>query len=192
MCRRICLLCQQTLLENMNMTSNYDVTNSAHQIQITTICHWMKPPPLQFYAYSLVLARSRERLNNPPVLRVWSMIPSSCGKACARRAEKNMPNNVGARTQPSLTPLQIGKVSDMEPSNWTLAFMFSWNATSSVSGQPNSLSMLYKPDRLTVSKALVRPMKTTYSGRDCSTLFSWSCLSQNTMSDVLLEGRKSH
>ena len=94
-CRRICLLCQQTLLENMNMTSNYDVTNSAHQIQITTICHWMKPPPLQFYAYSLVLARSRERLNNPPVLRVWSMIPSSCGKACARRAEKIMPNNVG-------------------------------------------------------------------------------------------------
>jgi len=66
-----------------------------------------------------------------------------------------MPNNVGARTQPCLTPLQIGKVLDMEPSNWTLAFMFSWNATrmeSSVSGQPSSLSMLYKPDRLTVSR----------------------------------------
>ena len=49
-------------------------------------------------------------------------------------------------------PLQIGKVLDMEPSDWTLAFMFSWNATrmeSSVSGQPNSLSMLYKPDWLT-------------------------------------------
>ena len=143
----------------------------------------------------LVLARSRERLNNPPVLRVWSMIPSSCGKACARRAEKNMPNNVGARMQLCLTPLQIGKVLDMEPSNWTLAFVFSWNATgmeSSISGQPSSLSMLYKPDLLTVSKALVRSMKTTCSGHDCSTLFSWSCLSENTMSDVLLEGRKPH
>jgi len=90
------------------------------------------------------------------------MIPSSPGKVCARRAEKIMPNNVGARTHPSLTPLQVGKVLDMEPSNWTLAFMFSWNATkmrSSVSGQPNNLSMLYEPD-LTVSKILVRSMKT--------------------------------
>ena len=50
--------------------------------------------------------------------------------------------------------------------------------------------MLCKPDRLTVSKALVRSMKSTHSGRDCSTLFSWSCLSQNTMSDVLLKGLK--
>jgi len=24
----------------MNMTSNCDVTNSAHQIQIASICHW--------------------------------------------------------------------------------------------------------------------------------------------------------
>ena len=82
----------------------------------------------------------------------------------------------------------------MEPSDWTLAFMFSWNATrmeSSVSGQPKSLSMLYKSKWLTVSKALVRSMKTTYSRRDCSTLVSWSCLSENTMSDELLEG-ESH
>ena len=144
----------------------------------------------------LVLARSRERLNSPQVLRVWSMIPSSCGKACAWRAEKNMPNSAGARTQPFLTPLQIGKVLDMEPSHWTLAFMFSWNSArmeSSVSRQPNSLSMLCKPDHwLTISKALVRSMKTTYSGCDYSTLFSWSCLSENTMSDVLRQGRKPH
>jgi len=53
------------------------------------------------------------------------MIPSSSGKACARRAEKNMPSNVGARTHTCMTPLQMGKVLDMEPSNWTLAFMFS-------------------------------------------------------------------
>ena len=106
-----------------------------------------------------------------------------------------MPNNVGARTLPCLTPLQIGKVLDMEPSDWTLAFMFSWNATrmdSSVSRQLISLSMLYKPDRLTISKALLRSMKTTYSRRDYSMLFSWSCLSENTMSDVLLEERKPH
>jgi len=28
----------------MNMTSNSDVTSSAHQIQMTTICHWLPPP----------------------------------------------------------------------------------------------------------------------------------------------------
>jgi len=28
----------------MNMTSNYDVTNSAYQIQMTTVCHGMKIP----------------------------------------------------------------------------------------------------------------------------------------------------
>ena len=32
----------------MNMTSNCDVTNSAHQIQMTSICHWMKPPMESF------------------------------------------------------------------------------------------------------------------------------------------------
>ena len=46
-CRRICLLCQQTSpkrwIGNMNMTSNCDVTKSAHQVQMTNICHWMNP-----------------------------------------------------------------------------------------------------------------------------------------------------
>jgi len=32
----------------MNMTSNCDVTNSAHQTQITTIRHWTKPPHENF------------------------------------------------------------------------------------------------------------------------------------------------
>ena len=50
-CRRICLWCQQTSLENMNMTSNCDVTKSAHQIQMTTIIHWMTPP-WKFSAYA--------------------------------------------------------------------------------------------------------------------------------------------
>ena len=55
-CRKICILCQQTSPKrwfgNMSMTSNCDVTNSAHQIQMTTICHWMKPPPWKFSAYA--------------------------------------------------------------------------------------------------------------------------------------------
>jgi len=32
-------------------TSNCDVTYSAHQIQMTTICHWMNPP-WKFSAYA--------------------------------------------------------------------------------------------------------------------------------------------
>jgi len=36
----------------MNMTSNCDVTNSANQIQVTTVCHWMKLPPWKFSAYA--------------------------------------------------------------------------------------------------------------------------------------------
>jgi len=32
----------------MNMASNCDVTNSAHQIQMTTTCHWMNPPMKNF------------------------------------------------------------------------------------------------------------------------------------------------
>jgi len=46
--RTICILYQQTSPKcwcgNMNMTSNCDVTKSAHQIQMTTTCHWMKTP----------------------------------------------------------------------------------------------------------------------------------------------------
>jgi len=36
----------------MNMTSNCDVANSAHQTKMTTICHWMNPPPWKFSAYT--------------------------------------------------------------------------------------------------------------------------------------------
>jgi len=34
----------KTLFGNMNMTSNCDVINSTHQMQMTNICHWMKRP----------------------------------------------------------------------------------------------------------------------------------------------------
>jgi len=47
-CRRICILWQETSPKrwfgNKNMTSYCDVTNSAHQIQMITICHWLNPP----------------------------------------------------------------------------------------------------------------------------------------------------
>jgi len=36
-CRRICQLCQQTSLENVNMTPYCDVTNSAHQIRSNAV-----------------------------------------------------------------------------------------------------------------------------------------------------------
>jgi len=49
------LFCQQTSPKrwfgNMDMTSNCDVTNSAHQIQMTTIWPWTKPP-WKFSAYA--------------------------------------------------------------------------------------------------------------------------------------------
>ena len=44
----ICILCKKTSPKlwfgNMNMTSNCDVANSPYKIQITIMCHWMKPP----------------------------------------------------------------------------------------------------------------------------------------------------
>jgi len=54
--RKIRTLCQQTFPKrwfgNVTMASNCDVINSAHQIQMATICHWMKPPPWKFSAYA--------------------------------------------------------------------------------------------------------------------------------------------
>jgi len=52
MYRKMCILCQQTSPKrwfgNKTMTSNCDVTNSAHQIQMTTLRHWKKPPHEKF------------------------------------------------------------------------------------------------------------------------------------------------
>ena len=52
MFRKTCMLCQRTSLKrwfgNRTMTSNCDVTNSAHQIQMTTLCRWMNPPHENF------------------------------------------------------------------------------------------------------------------------------------------------
>ena len=47
MYRKMCILCQQTSPKrwfgNRTMTSNCDVTISAHQIKMTTLCRWMNP-----------------------------------------------------------------------------------------------------------------------------------------------------
>ena len=37
-----------------------------------------------------------------------------------------MPKSVGARTDPRLTPLLMGKGSEEEPSYWTVPFISSW------------------------------------------------------------------
>jgi len=36
----------------MNMTSTCDIKNSAHQMQMITICHWIKSPSWTFFAYA--------------------------------------------------------------------------------------------------------------------------------------------
>jgi len=38
----------------MHTTSNCDVTKTAHHKQMTTICHWMKPPAWKFSAHTTV------------------------------------------------------------------------------------------------------------------------------------------
>jgi len=62
----MCILCQQISPKcsfgNMIMTLNSDVTNNPYQIQITTICHLIKPPR-KFSEYATcVSARSRHCL----------------------------------------------------------------------------------------------------------------------------------
>lgn len=71
----------------------------------------------------LVLARSREMLNYPPILCVWSMPPCS---SWMKRAEMKMPNSVKGRMRSCLTSSQIGKVADLDSLNWTVAVMLSW------------------------------------------------------------------
>jgi len=66
---KTCILCQRTSLKrwfgNRTMTSNCDVTNSAQQIQMTTLCHWMKSPHENFLRTPLHGTFTRA---SPPVL----------------------------------------------------------------------------------------------------------------------------
>jgi len=65
MYRKMCILCQQTSTKrwfgNRTMTSFRDVTNSAHQMQMTTLCRWMKPPPWKVSAYATATKRQIEK-----------------------------------------------------------------------------------------------------------------------------------
>jgi len=58
------LFCQQTSPKrwfgNMYMTSNCDVTNSAHQIKMTTIWPWTKNPHENFLRTPLLLLNVRQ------------------------------------------------------------------------------------------------------------------------------------
>jgi len=136
------------------------------------------PAPMVF-----VLACSRERLNNPTLLRVWNMTPSSPGKR-GREELKKMPKQRRGQDAALFASFANSECFRHELGACLHVFVERYVETN-VSRQPNSLSMLYKLDRLTVSKASVSSMKTTYSGWDCSTLFSWSWLSKKTMSAVL-------
>jgi len=40
----------KTLFGNMNMTLNGDAKKSALQIQMTTVCHWVKTPPMKNFS----------------------------------------------------------------------------------------------------------------------------------------------
>ena len=51
---------------------------------------------------------------------------------------------------------------------------------------------VHRASLLTVSKALVRSMKTENRDMFCSMHFSWSCLMAKIMSTVLLPGLKPH
>jgi len=61
---KTCILCQWTSLKcwfgKRTMTSKCDVTNSAQQIQMTALCHWMKPPHENFLRTPLVAGTSEE------------------------------------------------------------------------------------------------------------------------------------
>ena len=96
---------------------------------------------------------------------------------------------VGARTQPCFTPFVTGKGSDTTPSWITLAIIESWNERTipmKLGGQPSLAKMDHRPDRLTVSKALVRSMNSMYRSWCCSTHFSCSCLTAEIISMVPL------
>ena len=90
---------------------------------------------------TLDLACSLLRFSNLPSKRYLIGKPASTSwKASVSIAENIMLNNVGAITQPYLTPLVTGNGSEYCPSFWTRACMRSWNCRTIamyLGGQPN-------------------------------------------------------
>ena len=70
---------------------------------------------------SLVFERRQARLCSFLSDLVCRYTPSvDVSKANDRRSEKKIPKRAGAKTQPCLTPLQMGKESENDPSNNTV------------------------------------------------------------------------
>jgi len=65
---------------NRTMTSNCDVTNSTQQIQMTTLCHWMKPLPWKFSAYATEWERPVPCTNHSTaqLIEYWNKNSLSC------------------------------------------------------------------------------------------------------------------
>jgi len=67
-----------------DMTSNCDVTNNAHQIQMTTICYWTKIPPWKFSAYATGYTQGTAAQGSSKHQVEWLhlrpyLVPSWCG-----------------------------------------------------------------------------------------------------------------
>ena len=70
----------------MNMTSKCDATNSSQQIQMTTTCHWMKPPHENFLRTPLPTLNQKERsivinLESWLFMRNVNVIPNAMKRA---------------------------------------------------------------------------------------------------------------
>ena len=97
----------------------------------------------------------------------------------------------GARTQPCFTPLLIAKASVAFPLEGTYPVMPSWKSLVidvNFGGHSMRSRTVHTASLLTVSKALVRSIKTENRGTFCSMHFTWSCLMAKIMYTVLLPG----
>ena len=108
---------------------------------------------------------------------------------------KKILKTIGARTQPCFTPLLIAKASVTFPLERTCPVMSSWKSLiidKNFGEHPMCSRTVHRASLLTVSKALVRSMKTKNRRMFCSMHFSWSCLMAKIMSTVLFPGPKPH
>jgi len=87
MYRKTCILCQRTSLKrwfgNRTMTSNCDVANSAQQIQMTILCHWMNPPIKFFCVRHCSVWPLKQTNGNPKFPKPHRPnVPLQCDQCC--------------------------------------------------------------------------------------------------------------
>ena len=109
----MCVLCQQTLPKrwfgNRTMTSFCDVTNSAHQIQMTTLCRWMNPPPWKVSAYAT--AQDTITFGSVLGLQVNSVLqPSTCWEAFVAGPMLRRPETTKERVESTILSIIAIKV----------------------------------------------------------------------------------